>query len=808
MMAFRETILNALGHAPDHMEPGRLVRFATSDRRGDRSGWARLFEDGEGGVFGCWRTGFNDVWQARQPRSDKERQAWLATVRRNRDRVEQETAELRAKCRKKSAELWSLAREVDAQHPYVVAKGITPQGAKQLRNSLLIPVRGAEGVLCGLQFIDSNGAKKFKTGTEVAGNYQSIGKPKDKTLLVCEGWATGCTLHEVTGYAVAVAFNAGNLLPVCKVLRAKYPDWKLVIVADDDHGTPGNPGVAKATTAAKAVDGLLAVPDFTGAERTPKDTDANDLACLKGTAEVRLCIERAVSRKLEGLSAKESTIESGSGSEGDMAERPMLFDENYTPDIPPELLPSWLGEFTEAVSCNTQTPPAMAALLGLAAVATAVAKRFDVAPHDSGYSEPLNLWTATALPPGSRKTAVVSAMTGPLIEWERAETERLGPEIRRVAAKRHALEKRKEKLAKDAANADSQERLEEILQKIERVEGETPEELCAPRLWTGDTTPERLQSLLVDHGERMAVLTDEGGIFEVMAGLYSGGSANLDIFLQGHAGRAVRVDRQGRTAHLDAPALTFGLAVQPEILAELASGGKRRFRGNGTLARFLFAVPRSNIGQRDVRAVHHIPQEVVKRYRDGFFDLLAISPQIIEGREVARRLTLTLDALDSWQAFAEMIERRQGEDGDLEPIQDWSAKLPGAALRIAGTFHLVQHGSKPPAEIETATVERALDLCALLIEHARTAFGMMEGASSTGDAKAIFRWITEERLCRFRKGVAYRQFKGRFTGKPERFAKALQELEERAIISTVKEKTSGRAATVFLVNPVLWKEQP
>jgi putative DNA primase/helicase len=607
---------------------------------------------------------------------------------------------------------------------------------------------------------------------------------------------------------VAVAFNAGNLLPVCQALRAKYTAWRLVIVADDDHATPGNPGMSKATAAARAVGGLLAVPDFGGAERTSKDTDANDLARLSGMEAVRLCIGRAASPISEQPPAQENTTGGKSDSESEETERPLLFDETRTPDIPPELLPSWLGEFAAAVARNTQTPPAMAVLLGLASVATAVAKRFDVAPHDGGYCEPLNIWTATALPPGSRKTAVVSAMTGPLIEWEKAEAERLAPEIRRVAAKRHAMEKRKEKLAKDAANADSQERLEEILQKIERLEGEIPEELRAPRLWTGDTTPERLQSLLVDHGERMAVLTDEGGIFEVMAGLYSGGAANLDIFLQGHAGHAVRVDRQGRAAHIDAPALTFGLAIQPEILAELASGGKRRFRGNGTLARFLFAVPRSNIGTRDVRAVYHIPAAVAKRYRDGLFDLLAIPPQTGEGREISRRLTLTPEALDSWQAFAEMIERRQGEDGDLEPIQDWSGKLPGAALRIAGGFHLAEHGSKPPARIEAATVERALDLCALLIEHARAAFGMMESESATADAKAIFRWIIEERLCRFRKGMAYRQFKGRFTGKPERLEKALQELEERAIISSAgKEKTRGRAAAVFIVNPALWKDQ-
>ena len=698
--------------------------------------------------------------------------------------------------------LWEKAREVDSGHVYSVKKGIKPHSAKQLRNMLLVPVRGVDGTLKGLQFIGEDGSKKFKFGTEISGNYCSIGKPKSKTLLICEGWATGCTLHEATGYAVAVAFNAGNLLPVSQNLRNKYLSWKLIICADDDHGTDGNPGLTKAKKAASAVKGFLAVPDFTGLKRGLKLSDYNDLASLSDLDKVQIGIEQAK----EILPQRNEDSANNSENEKGAAEKPLLFDDHTAPDIPPSLLPSWLGDMATAVARSTQTPAAMAVLLALSTVATVIAKRFDVAPHGEGYFEPLNIWTVTALPPGSRKTAVVSAMTKPLIEWEQLETERLSSEIKRIAAKRHALEKRKEKLTKDAANADSSEKMQEVLKKIELVDDEIPEELRAPRLWTGDTTPERLQSLLADYGERMAVLTDEGGIFEVMGGLYSGGVANLDIFLQGHAGHAVRVDRQGRSTHLDSPALTFGLAVQPDVLSELASGGKKRFRGNGTLARFLFAIPQSNIGSRDVRAVNQIPENIARRYRDGLFDLLSISPLIEGGKEVSRRLSLTPEALELWHIFAEKVERRQGQDGDLETIQDWSAKLPGAALRIAAGFHLVEHGSNPPLKIEETTIGRAIELCTLLVQHAQAAFGMMDGGSSTDDAKEILRWVLEENMSRFAKGLVYRKFKGRFTGKPDRLDRALQDLEERSIVTSAKEKTAGRAATVFVVHSSLWKK--
>lgn len=446
----------------------------------------------------------------------------------------------------------------------------------------------------------------------------------------------------------------------------------------------------------------------------------------------------------------------------------------------------------------------MAVMLALAAVAICAAKRFEVAPNGDGYSEPLNLWTASALPPANRKTAVIKAMTAPHTDWVKEEADRLAPEIKRAAIKRRTLEKRRDKLEKEAANTDDTIQRECLLRDIEKLETGIPEKLRPPQLWTGSTTPEKLQMLLVEHGERMAVLTDEGGIFEIIAGLYSDGRADLDVFLQAHAGSAVRVDRQTRTAHLDAPALTFGLAIQPAILADMGTGGKRRFRGNGTLARFLFAVLRSNIGTRDVRASHPIPATIKARYRAGIFDLLAIPPQIIDGRETPRRLTLTPEALECWHAFAQMIEQRQGEGGDLESIQDWSGKLPGAALRIAGSFHLVEHGANPPAQIQEPTMEKALDLCTLLIDHAKAAFEMMEADPATADAKAIFRWITEGRLCRFKKVDLWAKFKGRFTGKTERLDKAMKELRARHILEVGTEQTTGRAATVFLVNPMLW----
>ena len=780
----------------DILADGTLHRFhITGDAPRKENGWYVLHNDPPAGAFGCWKRSISETWngQGHQTFTPEEKARHRANMEALKQQRQEDQARVYTAAREKAKAILDKCKPAPVDHPYLAKKGIKPNGARLSNGALVIPLRDTAGTLHGLQFIDAQGNKKFLTGTAKAGHYFAIGKPGG-VLCLAEGLATGASIHESTGHAVAVAFDAGNLLSVGQSLRAKFPDLKLIFCGDNDASGTGQ---RAATAAALAVNGQVALPPVVG--------DFNDLHATAGPDAVKAQIEAATVPLSDYSQAGENPPEAKQSGDNQELEAPLLFDDIDAPEIPPDLLPGWLGDYADAVARQTQTPPAMAVMLALSTVATCTAKRFEVAPkHEGNYSEPLNLWTATALPPASRKTAVISAMTAPLVEWEKSEAQRLAPKIKEDNARRRTLLQRIKKLEKDAANTDDTAQREELLQQIGKVENEMPEELRAPRLWTGDTTPERLQSLLEEHGERMAVLTDEGGIFEVMAGLYNDGRANLDIFLQAHAGKAARIDRQTRTAYLDAPALSFGLAIQPAILADMGSGSKRRFRGNGTLARFLFTVPRSNIGTRNVRATYQIPATIEARYRTGIFDLLAIPPQVIEWQEVPRRLTLTPEALNSWQAFAAMIESRQGKEGDLETIQDWSGKLPGAALRIAGNFHLVEHGSKPPAQIEADTIERALDLSLLLIDHAKAAFAMMEADAATADAKAVLKWITEGRLCRFTKGEAYRKFKGRFTCKPERMDKALRELQARHIVTEATERTDGRAATVFNVNPMLW----
>jgi putative DNA primase/helicase len=210
-------------------------------------------------------------------------------MRRERDAT---IARERAEAASKAGVIWKAAKPAPADHAYLQAKGIKPYGARLHGDALVIPMRDG-GQIHSMQFIGPDGGKRFLTGGRVTGCYFSIGNPKGTAALcIAEGFATGATIHEATGYPVAVAFNAGNLGAVAKAMRAKFADLRLILCGDFDKSSTGQ---AAATDAARAVGGLVALPDFTpdelAGDRPP--SDFNDLAALHGLEAVERAIANA-----------------------------------------------------------------------------------------------------------------------------------------------------------------------------------------------------------------------------------------------------------------------------------------------------------------------------------------------------------------------------------------------------------------------------------------------------------------------------------------------------------------------------------
>ena len=264
--------------APSH-RAGRQTASLREQREAssDDAGWYVFHGDGiPAGAYGDWRSGLSETWRADIGRklSPQEETAHRARVEATRREREAEDAKRKAEAREQAAAIWQAARIASEYHPYLVNKGIKSYGLRLHDGALVIPMRD-EAALHGLQFIEADGEKQFLTGSRVSGCYFLIGEP-DGALCIAEGYATGASIHEATGTAVAVAFNAGNLTAVARALRTRFPDLRLIICADDDARTPENPGLTKGREAALAVDAWLAVPDF-GANRPESATDFNDL---------------------------------------------------------------------------------------------------------------------------------------------------------------------------------------------------------------------------------------------------------------------------------------------------------------------------------------------------------------------------------------------------------------------------------------------------------------------------------------------------------------------------------------------------
>jgi len=257
---------------------GNITRFhVDGDRHGSRHGWAVLFQDahGAGGSFGHWRSGMSGTWHMGRGKLTRAEQERLHQTIEQTKRLRQADRRRREQdAQKRAAELWAQATAPDARHPYLLRKHVQPHGIRQLDDKLVIPARDAAGKLWTLEFIYPDGDKRFLSGGRKRGCYFGIGKLGDE-LLVCEGFATGASLYESTGHAVAVAFDCGNLEPVARALRDTHPQTRITIAADNDVHTSGNPGLTKATAAARAVHGLVAVPPH-------GFNDFNDLARAGG----------------------------------------------------------------------------------------------------------------------------------------------------------------------------------------------------------------------------------------------------------------------------------------------------------------------------------------------------------------------------------------------------------------------------------------------------------------------------------------------------------------------------------------------
>jgi len=493
-----------------------------------------------------------------------------------------------------------------------------------------------------------------------------------------------------------------------------------------------------------------------------------------------------------------------SGYNNNATIEPVSLDIQSPLKLPKEIFTGWFGDMIASVSKATETPLELTALLGLSVIAIACQRKF-VVELEQNYQEPLNIWTVVALESGNRKTAVLQAMSKPLMEWEREAIDQVSAEIVKKEAERKNQEAQINSLRSTYAKNNGED-TDSLGREIVQLETTLPEIPSIPRLWAQDITPEKLGQLMADNDEKMSVLSDEGGIFDILAGRYSGGIPNLDLFLQSHSGAPHRVDRGSRkTVSMESPALTMGLSPQPEVLKSLTS--KDGFRGRGLLARFLYALPDSRLGFR-LLSCDPVPDNVLHEYRSGIRSLIDIKPATNSIDEIQPYiLKLTPESYALWKEFQREVEKDMKDGGMFEHVKDWAGKLPGAVGRLAGLLHCVQHANGQPwsIEINDETLSRALSLAAFLSRHALAVFDLMGADDDLNSARKVWQWVERNRRESFTARDCFEALKGTY----KRMAginPAFDVLMERHYIFELPQpenREAGRPSRVFNVNPII-----
>lgn len=333
--------LAAAGLLVDHLNIGRLTRCKVEGDR-EKRGWYHLHEmrldNGDElivGSFGMWHGTSNNAMKVELRKADlstEQRDAMRKRLAEDRKRAEQARQAEAEKAAERARKAWAQCTE--AGHvDYLDLKGVGAHGVRfSPAGAMVVPMLDVANKIHGLQIIRGSQAAKgrklnkefWPAGLAVKGHFHLVGMPQPHgVLLLTEGYATGASLYEATGLPVAIAFSANNLAPVAEALAKRFKGLRVLVCADDDKFSTGNPGVTAASTAALAVGGEWVAPKFAdeAARQAAFDTkgiklsDFNDLHAAEGLHVVRAQVQTRLTA-LNWTAAPKRSAAAQPGGEG------------------------------------------------------------------------------------------------------------------------------------------------------------------------------------------------------------------------------------------------------------------------------------------------------------------------------------------------------------------------------------------------------------------------------------------------------------------------------------------------------------
>ncbi len=453
-------------------------------------------------------------------------------------------------------------------------------------------------------------------------------------------------------------------------------------------------------------------------------------------------------RRQHGDEDPESTVDSllnGNLSQANKWSLPTALGPPPPASLPVDQFPSVLRAHVDSVAGSTQTHSDVASILALLSVSAPLAGKAVVRVRE-GYSEPLNIYGAVVLPPGTRKSAVFRHMVAPIEQYEAKEVEEL-KDARAAALERRAVAEQKLTAVRKAVAVDrkSLDDLESARRSVEEIQ--VPR---ARRIIASDITSERLAQLMFENNGVISILSPEGDPFSIFGGRYSGGVPVLDHLKRAWTGsESIRDDRIGREGtYIRRPALTLGLALQPGFLEGL---DLKAFRGEGLFGRVLWVVPDDLVGYRKTGDdVPPLDRHSSQNYARLLQRLLESTPDDVDsdGSWVPHELCLSAEARASLYAWDGKVEGMLRPGGSLGTMKDWGGKLVGNTVRLAGLLHIAEIAEAEgrvdwDREVSASAMSTAIACAEVLITHAHVLFDSLEATNELSTARYVLRRLRE-----------------------------------------------------------------
>jgi putative DNA primase/helicase len=290
LQTFRD-ILNDNGLVPSEiLADGKLRRCPTTGKPHKQNGAYIAHLDSPATLWWCnWESGEQGTFSEVEEKtlSPIERELWRQRQNAIRRQRETECAQRHEAAAQQARSILNASFPCSPEHAYLQRKGIPALGdvRQDYNDMLLIPVIDVSGNVRSLQYITPDGTKRFLAGGKIQGGYFCIPGKTEKPLVLCEGYATGASIHLASDCTVYVAFSANNLPIVANIVRSKFHDASIMVCGDNDEA-----GRDKGQEAAQAAQARLALPSFS----TGNGTDFNDLHQSEGLQEVCRQLEAVV----------------------------------------------------------------------------------------------------------------------------------------------------------------------------------------------------------------------------------------------------------------------------------------------------------------------------------------------------------------------------------------------------------------------------------------------------------------------------------------------------------------------------------